>query len=104
MKLDRLPWLQIAQQVGKEPALHPIHTKIKLIGARSRSNRIGPRLHLAILVFRYTGDELPRSEGKILQLVNFELKVIALRGVREQKFLLKACGVKLSCQSLVSLP
>ena len=68
VELQALSHLEIAQQVGEEPALHAIDAYVKLVGAGRRGDGIGPGLLLSRGVVGDKRDELPGLEIELFQL------------------------------------
>ena len=89
---------EVGEVVGEKAAFNPVDAQVEAISVRSRCNRIGARLLLAVLVRGHGGDELAGGEREALELVQNELEVVALRGFRDQDFLFKTCGIGFPCQ------
>src|SRR5690348_9752376 len=82
---------KIGQMIRKEPLRHAVHAQLKPIPARSRSNRIGAGLLLAIRVRRNRGNKLARNEGKTVQVFYNEFEVVALGRFRDAGLLQQTC-------------
>jgi hypothetical protein len=85
MEFKALPHLEIAQQIGEKPTLHPIHANIELVSARRGGDRVGPRLVLPHRVNRQERHELPRLEIELIESLCGEFKMETSGGFRQQK-------------------
>jgi len=83
-----------ARWLEKKPLLDPVHAQLKAIAVGRRGHRVGAGLLFAFIVRRHAGNKLAGDEGKALQLVENEVKVIALGNFADALFACKACCKK----------
>ena len=67
VNLKALSHLEIAQQIGEEPAVHPIDAHVELVATGRRCDGVGPGLVLPHRVKGQERDELPRLEIELFQ-------------------------------------
>ena len=89
---------QVCKMIGKESALDPVHAQVKAVGARTQRDGVGACLLLASGISRYGRDELAGRKWEAFELVDHELKVIALGGFRDADFSIESGRVQLSFQ------
>jgi hypothetical protein len=75
MKGDTLPFLQITQQVGEEPALHAIHADVESIAMGRRCDGVRPGLLLAGRVDSQEGNKLSGLKIEVFQLRDGKFKM-----------------------------
>ena len=75
MKRNALPDLEIAQQVGKEPALHAIHADVESVTMGRRRDRVRAGLLLAGRVESQERNKLSGLKIEFLQLRDGKFKM-----------------------------
>ncbi len=85
MKLKTLTHLEIAQQVGEEPALHPIHAHVESISVGRRCDGVRPGLLLAGRVNSQEGNKLSRLKIKLFHPLYRKFKMETCGRFRQQE-------------------